>query len=102
MKVNNKAKQAALLALMGLLQISTAQGAEHKFIPLEQLPPEQRIILTEKLNNLLKDVNIDWDEIVVGVDENGKLTLKLKSECEMRELSSPSSFAAKASTEDDK
>lgn len=102
MKINNKAKQATLIALMGILQISIAHGEENKFIPLEQLPPEQRMILTEKLNNFLKEVNVDWDEILVGIDENGKLTLKLKSECKMSPLSNPSCFAPKTSTEVDK
>lgn len=102
MKINEKAKQAALLALLGLFQMSTAHGEEHKFTPLENLPPEQRIVLTEKLNNILKDIIVDWDEIAVGVDENGNLTLKMKTECGMRQLASPSSFGAAAKTEEEK
>lgn len=102
MKTNNTAKSAALLALMGLIQVSTAHAEGHSFIPLENLPPEQRQVLTEQLNNLTRDMNVDWDEIAVGVDENGKLTLKPKSECGMRQLSSPSSFAGAAKVEDEK
>ena len=96
MKKNNTAKSAALLALMGLIQVSTAQADGHSFIPLENLPPEQRQVLSEQLNALTKDINVNWDEIAVGVDENGKLTFMSKSECGMRQLASSSSFSSTA------
>ena len=70
MKTNNTAKSAALLALMGLIQVSTAHADGHSFIPLENLPPEQRQVLSEQLNALTRDINVNWDEIAVGVDEN--------------------------------
>lgn len=93
MKNNRSAKSAALL-MVGLIQVSTANADGHSFTPIENLPPEQRQVLSEQLNDLTKNINIDWDEIGVGVDENGQLILMPKSESGMRQLATPSSWGS--------
>ncbi len=93
MKNNGTSKSAALL-VAGLIQVSTAHAEGQSFTPIENLPPEQRQVLSEHLNDLTKNINIDWDEIGVGVDENGKLILMPKSESGMRQLATPSSWGS--------
>lgn len=83
------------LTLASLLGAVSAHADGHTFTPLENLPPEQRIELTQQLNAMTDGINIDWDEIVAGVDENGKLTLLPKSQVSQASISSPSSFSAK-------
>ena len=85
-------KAAMLLALTGLINVGTAHADGHKFTPIEKLPPEQRQVLIELVNELTKAINIDWDEIVIGVDESGRPTLMPKSKAGLSELSAPSSF----------
>ena len=85
-------KAAMLLALASLINMGVAHADGHTFTPIEKLPPEQRQMLIELANELTKTLNIDWDEIVIGVDENGKPTLMTKSKAGLSEMSSPSSF----------
>ena len=88
MKAKN-AKSAAVIALMSLLHGTSAFAEGHTFTPLENLPPEQRQEITEKLNKVASEVdNIDWDELVVGVNEHGKITFRNKSEAEMQVMGS--------------
>ena len=96
MKNGSTTKSAALLALMGLIKVSTAQADGHTFTPIENLPPEQRQVISEKLDEITKNINVDWDNIVVGVDENGELTMAPKSQINLGGVSSPSSFGATA------
>lgn len=85
-------KAAMLLALASLISMGVAHADVHTFTPIEKLPPEQRQILIELVNELSKTLNIDWDEIVIGVDENGKPTLMPKSKLELPQVAAPSSF----------
>jgi hypothetical protein len=96
MKNGNTKMSAALVALMGLIKVSTAQADGHSFTPIENLPPEQRQVITEQLNELTKNINVDWEHIVVGVDENGKITIAPKEAVPQAHISSPSSFLSAA------
>ena len=100
MKNNVTSKSAALL-VAGLIQVSTAHAEGQSFTPIENLAPEQRQVLSEQLNDLTKNINIDWDETAVGVDENGQLILMPKSESGMRLLASPSSWGSIVNVENE-
>lgn len=95
MKNKLNAKSAAIAAFIGLVQVAHADPNTHSFTPLENLPPEVRQQIVEKLNELTKNIKIDWEHIVVGINENGELTLKSKDEACLPLLSAPSSFSSK-------
>ena len=75
MKAKN-AKSAAIIALMSLIQMPNAFAESVSFTPLENLPPEQRQEITEKLTELSKGIDINWDEVTVGVNEHGQITFR--------------------------
>ena len=87
MKNGNTTKSAALLALMGLMKVSTAHADGHSFTPIENLPPEQRQAVAEQVDELTKNINVDWDNVVVGVDETGKPMMLPKSDFDLASIS---------------
>ncbi|OYZ24305.1 MAG: hypothetical protein B7Y39_01230 [Bdellovibrio sp. 28-41-41] len=54
-------------------------GQDKGFIPYERLQPEQRILVEEKVKELLKYINIDFKTVVVGLDKDGNLVLQGRS-----------------------
>ena len=80
MKKRILATTTVLATLVGLGQIARADGGGRQFIPIEQLPPETRQQVSSTLLELTKGLKIDWDSVVVGVDENGQICLRAKSE----------------------
>ena len=98
---NNTSKTAAALALIGLLKVSVAGAEIQNFTPMEKLPPEQRRTICEQLNILTKDIHIDWDEIAVGVDEEGRLTLVSKHSAGLKPTINPSCFFADINDNED-
>ena len=99
MKKNNAGKSAAIIALMSLLQVATANAEGQSFIPLENLPPDQRQQISQKINELSKELNIDWDEIIIGVNENGQISFRNKNDVNMQVTGSFSCLSG-AKTED--
>lgn len=98
---NNTSKTAAALALIGLLKVSSAGAIVENFTPIEKLPPEQRRLICEQLKTLVKDLHIDWDEIAVGVDEDGKITLVSKVSAGLKPTINPSCFMARVEIAED-
>lgn len=96
MKTKLSAKTAAIAAFISLIQVAHAETSTHSFTPLEDLPPEMRQQIVEKLNELSKNMQIDWEQVAVGVNENGELTLILKKDANLRPMGSPSSFGMSA------
>jgi len=70
-----------LATLVGIAQIASADCGSDQFTPMEQLAPEIRQQISARLLELTKKMDIDWDLIVVGVNENGEIALRAKSEC---------------------
>ena len=96
MKKKLSAKTAAVAAFISLIQVAQAETSTHSFTPLEDLPPEARQQIVEQLNELAKHMQIDWEQIAVGINENGELTLILKKDANLRPTGSPSSFGMSA------
>jgi len=94
MKTKLTARTAAIAAFIGLIQVAHAQTTGHAFTPIEDLLPEQRQQIIEKLNELTRNMKIDWDHIAVGINENGEITLLSKSEAGLQTKGSPSSFGS--------
>ncbi len=68
---------AALLSAMPAH--ASEQGNSKGFIPYEQLAPEQRFFVEEKVRALLKHIKIDFKTVVVGLDEEGNLVFRGRS-----------------------
>ena len=101
MKGNIFATTAVLAMLIGLSQVAMAECGTHSFTPVDELPPEARQQVNAKLAELLKNMQVDWDNIVAGVNENGEITLRAKSETTMKPMSSYSCYGDKAQTCDE-
>ncbi len=100
MTSKNASKTAATLALMGLLKVSMANAEVRNFTPIEKLPPEQRQLIVQRIDILTKDLHIEWDEIAVGVDENGKITLVSKIAAGLKPTINPSSLGTESNTDE--
>ncbi len=84
MKTSKTAKCAALVALMSLVNAPRAYAEGHSFTPLENLAPELRQYISEQLGALSEDAEIDWDSIVVGINENGLISFRNKEDVKMQ------------------
>lgn len=95
---NTKSKMALLVAaaLMGLNQ--PAQAGEQrqstgKFIPLEQLSPNERHRVEQIIRTLEGIVRIDWSSVIIGVDENGNLVLRARTSVDLAPAGEPSCWS---------
>lgn len=94
-----KTNLAALTALVSLIHIPHAYADGSSFTPLENLQPEQRQQISNRLNDITKNIEIDWDSIVVGISENGQITFRNKEDVRIQAAGGFSCLAAKASEE---
>jgi hypothetical protein len=92
MKKNILATTAVLAALVGLSQIAQADSGCHTFTPIDELPPQTRQEINARLEDLLKNIEVDWDGIVVGINEGGEITIRAKSETDMKAMGSYSCY----------
>jgi hypothetical protein len=69
-----------LATLMSISQIAHADDVAHQFTPIENLPPEIRQEVSAKVFELTKNMEIDWDNVAVGLNEDGKIFLVSKLE----------------------
>ena len=96
---STKTKMGLLVAaaLMNMSHTAKAQSSMRpieKFIPLEQLPAEERAKYEQLIHDLESVIRIDWESVILGVDENGKLVLRSRSVEEMKHLANPSCWTA--------
>lgn len=86
MKTNKKTFSAIVAA--ALLSAVGARAAEDNkqttFIPYEQLTPEQRTEVNAKLKELLQHFKIDFKTVQVGLDQDGNIVIRGRTEEEMR------------------
>ena len=73
---------AALLGAIPAHAMDQTEGRE--FVPYEQLQPEQRMLLQDKVKALLKHFKIDFSSVKVGIDLDGNLILKGRSPEEIK------------------
>ena len=95
MKRNILATTAVLAALVGLSQIARAADGCHTFTPIDQLPPQTRQEIGARLAEALKNIQVDWDAIVIGLDENGQIVIRAKTPQD-KPMSSYSCYGAQA------
>jgi hypothetical protein len=102
MKTKDIAKSAALTALLGLVKMAHADAACPSFTPVENLPPEDRQQISEKVSEMTKNINVDWDEIVVGINADGEIILCSKKQINMQTLGTFSTMSSMAKPESTK
>ncbi|MFP5458495.1 MAG: hypothetical protein ACLGG7_07165 [Bacteriovoracia bacterium] len=83
-------------ALVGMNQAAQAQVPiiPNKFVPFERLSPDIRAYYEKQIRELEKNAQIDWESVILGVDENGVLTLKDRKSVELEMVSEPSCWTA--------
>lgn len=92
---DNKAKLGLLVAaLLTMGQVSNAgdQNAENnqdEFAPFETLAPEHRASLIPQIELLRKSIKIDWNSVVIGINQKGELVLKGKVASKLGPVSNP-------------
>jgi hypothetical protein len=90
-KINGKSA-AAIIAVLSMSNIALADSAK-QFTPVENLTPEQRQEVYNKISNATQDMEIDWDSIALGMNEKGQPTLIQKNQVEMVGIGQPSCFS---------
>lgn len=70
-------------------QQEQGQASKSTFIPIEELSPELRAQIFERIRIVSTLIKIDWETIVVGVNEKGEVVLKAKSETDLQVLGNP-------------
>ena len=91
MKTKLPVKSAVVVTLMGLSHAALAD-TESKFTPVENLMPEQRQEVFEKVSQMTGGVDLDWDHIAVGVNESGEVLIVNKEEANLQVAPQPSSI----------
>lgn len=95
--MKNRKSELSLIVTAALIGISSTglaqQNSTSLFTPIEQLDPQSRSILVEKIQQIEKVVKIDWQTIVIGIDENGDLILKERKIINRGPVANPSCWA---------
>lgn len=80
------------LVAAALLSAIPAHASDHGddkgFIPYEQLQPEQRMVVEEKVRALLLHIKIDFRTVKVGIDSEGNVVFKGRTEEEIKSTTS--------------
>ncbi len=81
-KTFNAFVAAALLTAVGAR--AAEQGEQATFIPFEQLQPEQRELIGNKIKELLLHFKVDFSTVKVGIDQEGNIIFKGRTEAEIK------------------
>lgn len=92
MKSKITATSTAIVSLIGISQAALADG-NCTFTPVEDLAPEQRQEIFQQLSQLDDAANFDWENVVVGINEQGNLVFMKKSEAGLQIMAGPSTFS---------
>jgi hypothetical protein len=89
MKVKLNMASTVLLAFVGLAGSAFADGGS-QFTPVENLVPEQRQAVYDIISQMPNSANVDWDNVVAGVNANGEVVLMPKLEANLASSGNPS------------
>lgn len=90
---NTKLRFLVAAALMGLSHTAQAEApsvSDGKFTPLEQLSTDQRSQYQQLIRELMRNVRIDWNSVILGIDENGTLVIRARKPGETLDRAEPS------------
>jgi hypothetical protein len=71
-------------ALIGMAQVAQAQSEEHQFTPIEELSPEIRQEIGSRVYELTKGLEIDWDQVALGLNEKGEIIIRAKTDLKLK------------------
>lgn len=80
-------------ALVGMSSIASGQVPstnEEAFTPIESLAPEVRAYFEEQVRLLDQSVRIDWNSVIVGINERNELILKDRLTPNIQHVEQPS------------
>lgn len=86
MKNKILATTTVLAALMGTSQNAYADACDKQFTLIEELAPALRQKVSAELTEMMKYLDIDWESIVAGVNENGRICLRAKTEVQCQQI----------------
>lgn len=92
MKNSNTKLGLLVAALLSVGQTSKANrsiSGNEQFTPIERLAPQDRAVLMQQIEILRKTVKIDWDSVVIGINQDGELVLKGKDAAKVTPVSNP-------------
>lgn len=87
MKSKILATAAVMTALVGLSQFAQADNSQ-TFTPIEDFEPEVRQAVADKIKELSKFIRIDWQTVIIGLNEKGEIVIRAKTETEMQVMGS--------------
>lgn len=96
---NAKPKMALLVAaaLMGMNHAAQAKDSvspNGRLTPLERLSTEERSRYEQLIRELEQTVRIDWESVILAVDENGNLVIRGRNSLDLEAVREPSCWAA--------
>lgn len=84
-KTKNTFNALVAAALLSAIPAHASDHGDDKgFIPYEQLQPEQRMVVEEKVRALLLHIKIDFRTVKVGIDSEGNVVFKGRTEDEIK------------------
>jgi hypothetical protein len=92
MKTKMTVKSAVAVTLLGLSHAALADTGSN-FTPVENLMPEQRQEVFEKLSQMTGGADLNWDQVAVGVNENGDVVVVDKKAANLQVAPQPSSMS---------
>jgi hypothetical protein len=84
-----KIAMTVLAAIASLCQSSLADEKKPVTL-LEHLPPQERAALEEDIRRLDQMVKIDWENVVVGVNNEGEIVLVPRKNIKLNAVANPS------------
>ena len=88
-----KTKFTTMATVMGLSSIALA-NAGTAFTPVEELSPELRQEVLTKVSEATKGADVDWENVVIGVNDAGEIVFMLRTGAGLQPMASPSTFGA--------
>lgn len=81
----SKPKMAAVVAaaMMSLSHVAKADE-QSKITLLEQLSPQDRAAVEERIRILDQQIKIDWNSVIIGLNEKGEIVLLPRNMCPSR------------------
>ena len=87
----SKPKMTAVVAaaMMSLSHVAKADE-QSKITLLEQLSPQDRAAVEERIRILDQQIKIDWNSVIVGLNEKGEIVLIPRHGCGEARIAEPS------------
>ena len=99
MKNKILATTTVLAAIVGLSHIAKADPGDQQFIPAEELAPEIRQQINSEVMQMTKHIHMDWDSIVVGINEKGEISIRSKLEVQLQATGGFSCYGSKTASD---